>query len=199
MKKVVVDAVNHSISKLMCYCNAPLDFFALCTQCGALNEVIIPDPFELFGLDEKFHLILPDLTRTYLQLQNKLHPDRFPVGSPSQSLAQQYASHINNAYNLLKNPLKRAELLLQKYSPVLSPNELMEQWDLRERLETISTQEEITSFARQTLDSILKTHQSMAQFFETRDYPQASICLARLKFLHRLQDEIQVKKRSFEC
>lgn len=69
--------------------------------------------FELLGLSPAFELDLSSLEAAYFTAQRQFHPDRF-VGKPAVERAQamQRSADINNAYETLKNPLKRAQYLL---------------------------------------------------------------------------------------
>ena len=74
------------------------------------------DYFSLFGLPRTPHLDGGELTQRYRRLQNEMHPDRYVVASTMlRQLSLQQASRINDAYAVLKNPLRRAAYLLSLY------------------------------------------------------------------------------------
>lgn len=64
------------------------------------------DPFSIFGLPRCFDVDLGLLTQRYFERQRYAHPDQL-TGDLILS------SDINRAYVTLKDPLKRAEILLQ--------------------------------------------------------------------------------------
>ena len=67
--------------------------------------------FQLFGLEIEFIIDLPKLSTLYQALQKKVHPDRFAhASSQEQMLAVKKSTLVNDAYQTLKNPLKRAGL-----------------------------------------------------------------------------------------
>lgn len=69
--------------------------------------------FELLGLNPSFMLDLAALEKTYFAEQRKYHPDRFATKPPVEKhAAMQRSVDINNAYNTLKDPLRRAQYLL---------------------------------------------------------------------------------------
>ena len=86
------------------------------------------------------------LADRFFELQKEVHPDRF-ASRPDQEkrLAMQWTTLINTASDTLKSPLKRAIYLLGlrgvelAENPQLPPEFLMEQIELRERLEEIET------------------------------------------------------------
>ena len=69
--------------------------------------------FQLFDIEVSFDVDLNHLSQTYQTLQKTVHPDRFAhASSQDQLLAVQKSAEINDAYQTLKQPLKRAEHIL---------------------------------------------------------------------------------------
>ena len=65
--------------------------------------------FELFNLPMQFDLDIVALEAAYRNVQRLVHPDRFVTASDAEKRAAvQYASLANDAYQTLRNPLKRA-------------------------------------------------------------------------------------------
>lgn len=74
-----------------------------------------PDSFELLGVQRQLNLSLPDLESKFYEQSRKLHPDKFARKSAAeQQQALDASSLLNDAYRTLKDPLKRAEYLLQQ-------------------------------------------------------------------------------------
>jgi molecular chaperone HscB len=70
--------------------------------------------FELFGLPMRFRIDAQALQRAYRDLQRDVHPDRYAGGSDHEKrLALQASARVNEAYRTLKDPVTRAEYLLQ--------------------------------------------------------------------------------------
>ncbi len=65
--------------------------------------------FQKFNLGTSFQIDLTDLEVRYLKLQQQFHPDT----SRDQTEAEINSILINQAYHILKNPIKRAIYLLQ--------------------------------------------------------------------------------------
>jgi molecular chaperone HscB len=100
--------------------------------------------FEIFGLPESFSIDLSDITQRYRQLQQQLHPDRFASGSDQERrLSVQTAALVNEAFQTLKDPVRRGRYLLQlrdvdtgeDADTAMEPAFLMEQMALRESLD----------------------------------------------------------------
>lgn len=72
------------------------------------------DDFELFGLEPRFDLPRGVLDERWRVLQAEVHPDRFAAeGVSAQRLALQWAVRVNEAYQRLKDPLRRAAYLCE--------------------------------------------------------------------------------------
>lgn len=73
------------------------------------------DDFTLFGLTPRQALDRSELDARWRQLQGAAHPDRFAADdAQAQRLAMQWAVRINEAYQRLKDPLKRAAYLCER-------------------------------------------------------------------------------------
>ena len=72
------------------------------------------DDFELFGLPRRFALDRSELDTRWRELQAEVHPDRYAAeGAAAQRVAMQWAVRVNEAYQRLKDPLKRAAYLCE--------------------------------------------------------------------------------------
>lgn len=70
--------------------------------------------FDILSIFPAFDVDLAELESEYFKAQRKYHPDRF-IGKSSEEKMQalQKSADINKAYDVLKNPLKRAQHLLE--------------------------------------------------------------------------------------
>jgi molecular chaperone HscB len=100
--------------------------------------------FELFGLPAAFSVDRAQLDLQWKALQREAHPDRFASeGAAAQRIAMQWSVRINEAYNRLKDPLKRAAYLCElngaavnaENNTSMPPVFLMQQMDWREALD----------------------------------------------------------------
>lgn len=102
------------------------------------------DDFTLFGLPERHAIDRADLDQRWRRLQAEVHPDRFAGdGAAAQRVAMQWAVRVNEAYQRLKDPLRRAAYLCERRgAPVQAENNtampadfLVQQMQWREALE----------------------------------------------------------------
>ena len=70
--------------------------------------------FELFGVPAQFAQDSAALDARWKELQREAHPDRFAAsGTAAQRVAMQWSVRINEAYQRLKQPLRRAAYLCE--------------------------------------------------------------------------------------
>jgi molecular chaperone HscB len=91
---------------------------ALCGACGAPQPVSThgarDDYFAVLGVERRFDLPARELEARYKELSRKLHPDRFAKADPrARRAALQRTVQLNEAWRALKEPLRRAEYLLE--------------------------------------------------------------------------------------
>jgi molecular chaperone HscB len=100
--------------------------------------------FELFGLPRQFAQDRSAIDARWKELQREAHPDKFAAqGAAAQRIAMQWSVRINEAYQRLKDPLRRAAYLCElQGAPINAENNtampaefLMEQMAWREELD----------------------------------------------------------------
>lgn len=113
----------------------------------------MPDPFAALGLPRKFDLDEAELHDRYVKAAAATHPDRFtdPV---DQAEAADRAALLNEAYQTLLDPEKRANALLvtlggaaKEDDNALPPDLLMDMMDVRERMEEAIATEDAAALA----------------------------------------------------
>ena len=158
------------------------------------------DDFTLFGLPRRFALDRAQLDASWRALQTQVHPDRFASeGASAQRLAMQWAVRVNEAYQRLRDPLKRATLLcelagvpIQAESNTAMPGAfLMQQMAWREALENAEgvdevqpLDDEIAAQERRMFDEVQQT------LDERRDAAGAAQIVRALMFVARFRSDI---------
>ncbi|CAH0538814.1 co-chaperone HscB [Vibrio marisflavi] len=160
--------------------------------------------FELFGLPSQFQLDGSLLSSHFRELQKRFHPDKFASASERDRLiAVQKAAQINDAYQVLKHPISRAEYLLSEQGvdirgeqqTLQDPMFLMEQMELREELEEICDKEDaderLFEFEAK-VSKMFKQHISTVESqLDQALWVEAADTIRKLKFVDKLKNEIE--------
>ncbi|MDM3870117.1 Fe-S protein assembly co-chaperone HscB [Porticoccus sp. W117] len=168
--------------------------------------------FEILGISESFTVDLLVLSERYRELQQQFHPDRY-ADKPERerNLAVQWSATINQAFDTLKSPLKRAQYLLERQgldstgeSTVSSdPMFLMTQMELRESLADVRDNND--PFAaldelRSRVSSDYRDQQaSFAQYYDAGEYDSALDTVAKMQFSSKLLAEMELLEEDLDA
>ncbi|QGM80437.1 Fe-S protein assembly co-chaperone HscB [Otariodibacter oris] len=170
------------------------------------------NPFSLFELPVQFSVDTTLLSERYLSLQKSLHPDNFVAHSAQeQRLAMQKSAEINDALQVLKNPILRAEAIIQYYTNAeqdveqKSTNDvtfLMQQMEWREKLEEIEAEkneDELSAFTSEIENIQQSILMQLEKELNEQQWAQASLTTDKLRFIKKLMVEIeQVEEKLFD-
>jgi len=168
--------------------------------------------FSLFGLPVSYDVDKTSLTRKYRELQKAVHPDKFSNSTEQERLlAIHKASQVNDGYEVLKSPLRRAQYLLELNDIVANDNAtisdpyfLMQQMEIRESLESATKNTDPLSALDEVLDQIDAMFNKLlseikSKFSESEpDYVAISEVVLKLQFFNRLKSEAESQLASFE-
>ena len=159
--------------------------------------------FALFGVPMQFAQDRAQLDARWKELQREAHPDKFAAQGPAaQRLAMQWSVRINEAYQRLKDPLKRASYLCELHgAPINAENNtampavfLMQQMEWREALEDAESIEDLDKIALESRtdghEQLLKIEQSLDQ---KKDFPEAAQQVRSLMFIERFAREVDAR------
>ena len=160
--------------------------------------------FALFGVPEQFAQDAAQLAERWKTLQKEAHPDRFAAqGAAAQRVAMQWSVRINEAYQRLKDPLKRAAYLCELHgAPIRAEDNtampaafLMQQMEWREALEDASGQAAIDALD----DEVQAARRTMLarcqQLIDTDgNYPEAAQQVRALMFVARFSGDIDRRR-----
>ena len=165
--------------------------------------------FHLLGLPIAFDLNPSQLEKKYFELQRQYHPDRVAhkPAEERQVLLQQSMS-INEAYQALKSPLKRAQHLLklqgiavntEKDSIKPSQELLLENMEWREKLQEADDRCDIVSLEEKAEAQRHETLSSLSQAFAADKYDRAAQLALRLRYLEKFLEESHlIKQKKYE-
>ena len=159
--------------------------------------------FELFGLAQKFNQDRAAIDARWKELQREAHPDKFAAqAAAAQRIAMQWSVRINEAYQRLKDPLKRAAYLCElNGAPVNAENNtampagfLMQQIEWREALDEAKTAENILKIALQAnkygRKQLLKIEQNIDS---ENNFKLAVEHVRALMFVERFVTEVEAR------
>lgn len=186
-------------------CHGPVAGESLfCATCGAIQPPGQADHFARFGLPAGFAVDPLQVDRAYFERQRLLHPDRFATRTPRErALSQQQATALNEAYETLKDPLRRADYLLHLRRDgaapegchlVNDPALLTEALELREALAEAESAGEVAALARRVAGDIEDCHAELAGAFAADDCEHASQLTTRLKYLRKLAEDCRTRR-----
>jgi len=166
--------------------------------------------FQIFGILEGFEVDVAALEERYRELQREVHPDRFARASQAeQRVSMQLATRVNEAYQTLKSPLRRAEYLLQLngIDPEFETNTAMPteflsgEMERRERLEEAVAASDwqrliaLSSDLRTEAEALLR---AIDRQLEAKNWKEAAETLRQLKFLEKFGEEIGAAEEKLE-
>jgi molecular chaperone HscB len=159
--------------------------------------------FELFEIPAQFDQDRSVLDAKWKDLQREAHPDKFAAqGAAAQRIAMQWSVRINEAYNRLKDPLKRATYLCELNSaPIeahtntaMPPAFMMMQIEWREALEEAETAEELEQIELQTANYKREQLSKIEHCIDVKhDYAAAANEVRALMFVARFVGEIEAR------
>ncbi|MFO7603013.1 MAG: co-chaperone HscB [Gammaproteobacteria bacterium] len=166
--------------------------------------------FQLFELPVSFAIDMEQLTQRYREIQRTVHPDRYANGSDQERrLAMQRTAQLNEAFQVLKNPLSRARYMLElqgvdfnnERDTQQDPLFLMEQMELREALEELPAASDPLGVISQTLETIQAREKQLFAEIQThldssgeQDQKAAKAIVHKLQFMHKLRQEAEDKE-----
>ena len=157
--------------------------------------------FEIFDLAPGFALDRAALDARWKDLQREAHPDRFATADAlAQRQAMQWSVRINEAYQRLKDPLKRAAYLCElNGAPIQAENNtampaafLMQQMQWREDLDEAAGEVDLSRMADEVAAArrdLLTELQVTAD--ERRDYPALAQQVRALMFVERFARDVE--------
>ena len=186
-------------------CHGPVGRVALfCHVCGALQPPDRSDHFRRLGLSPRFDLDEKDLQRRYVAFQQRLHPDRFAGKSKKERvLAEQHTVSLNEAYDALKDPLRRGAYLLQlagRAAPteeartIDDPGLLMETLERREALSEAASLAAVAALAGQAAKDEAQALAELKVAFAADDLDTATRVLTRLRYLKKFAEEARARR-----
>lgn len=166
------------------------------------------DDFELFGLVRRFGQDRTAIDARWKDLQRQAHPDKFAdQGAAAQRVAMQWSVRINEAYQRLKDPLKRAAYLCElNGAPVNAENNtamptafLMQQMAWREELDEAQGAQDLERISQQVQRAKRDMLQDIERLIDDQQaFDQAVAQVRALMFVERFEDDVNTRLDQIE-
>lgn len=158
--------------------------------------------FALFQMPAGFDIDSQQLDAAYRELQGRVHPDKFVSATDAEKrVAMQWATRANEAYQTLKNPLKRAAYFCElngvdlgiESNTAMPPAFLMQQMEWREALNDARAAKDIA--ALEQLENELGTQRGeqltqLSHLFLQEQFSEAGERVRQLMFVEKFGEEI---------
>ena len=164
--------------------------------------------FVLFDVLPKFAQDRAALDARWKDLQREAHPDKFAAqGATAQRLAMQWSVRINEAYQRLKDPLKRAAYLCELGgAPVDAENNtamptqfLMQQMEWRESLDAAGSLAAVEALQAEVTASKRDLLQKLEQLLDRQHDPAQAVGQVRaLMFIERFCADMDLRLERLE-
>ncbi len=170
--------------------------------------------FSLFGLPVGYQVDRKLLAERYRELQRVLHPDRFASASDHERrLSMQQAIRVNEAFETLKDPLRRGRYLLELNgidADAVKGNThdtlfLMEQMELREQLESAVDAPDPFAVIGSLLSEVRNRIRTLADQLDhcfrdpiPENLEQATDLLRKMQFLQKLAENAESLEAELE-
>lgn len=161
------------------------------------------DDFTLFGVPARFAQERAALDARWKDLQREAHPDRFAAqGTAAQRVAMQWSVRINEAYQRLKDPLRRAAYLCElRGAPIRAEDNtrmpadfLMQQMQWRESLDDAGDEAALDALASELAVARRAALLAIGVALDERDDPQAAADqVRRLMFIERFARDVEAR------
>ena len=159
------------------------------------------DDFELFGVPRRFAQERSALDARWKELQREAHPDRHAAsGGAAQRQAMQWSVRINEAYQRIKDPMRRAAYLCELHgAPIRAEDNtampadfLMQQMEWREALEEADSLAQVEALEDQVRQARRVALERCADLIDQQqDFAGAARQVRALMFIARFALDIE--------
>ena len=159
--------------------------------------------FELFDIPMRFAQDRARLDARWKELQREAHPDKFAAqGAAAKRVAMQWSVRINEAYQRLKDPLRRASYLCELHgAPInaenntaMPPDFLLRQIAWREALDDAENAGDLDEIGLQANTGKREKLSNIEQMLDMdHDYTAAAQQVRSLMFIERFASEVDAR------
>ena len=158
------------------------------------------DPFELFGLKKSIKIDINLLEERLLELQSKVHPDKFINGSEKdKTISHNLSSKINESYNLLLDNVSRINQILKNTGYKINEESksfedksvLIEIMDLQSECLLLDTVEQKNKMIKKINEIIDNTIEEILKKFNLKQYVDVYKLNIKLSYLEKMKKNLK--------
>ncbi|MDM0044053.1 Fe-S protein assembly co-chaperone HscB [Variovorax dokdonensis] len=159
--------------------------------------------FELFDVPATFAQDRAVLDARWKELLREAHPDRVAAqGAVAQRVAMQWSVRINEAYQRLKDPIKRAAYLCRlngvtidaEHNTAMPTDFLMQQMAWREQLDETGDAAGLQALQDEVDDARRRGLSSLDWLIDEKgDFAQAAAQVRALMFIERFGEDVEAR------
>ena len=155
--------------------------------------------FDIYEIEPSFSISENELKKKYLVLQKKFHPDRFAHSRiEEQKTALINSSLINDAYQVLKDDIRRAKYLLEcngvEITNHTNPAFLMKQMEYEEKIEDHSNDKnQLLSIQKELQEELDQYKDNLTVDFDKKNFDRATNQINEFIFIDKLHLKIKEK------
>ncbi|KHN77100.1 Iron-sulfur cluster co-chaperone protein HscB, mitochondrial [Toxocara canis] len=172
-----------------------------CPACSAIQPLENENFFDYLGVRPSFDVDVSVLKKHFLELQSRIHPDKFSRCSKKEKeISELCSSYLNDAYHTLTEPLRRAQYLLKLRGEGTNPEEtassgefLVEMMELNEEADSLDSQAEINEMLKRIDDRIDILCAQFKEDFESGRTSAAKEAVVKMTFFYRLRANLNKK------
>ena len=159
--------------------------------------------FKLFDVPATFVQDRSALDARWKSLQHEVHPDRFAAQGPAaQRIAMQWSVRINEAYQRLKDPVRRATYLCELHGAPVNAEDntampaefLTQQMEWRESLDEAADEADLDRLRAEVASTRARALSSLDSLIDEKgDHAAAAGQVRALMFIERFAEELDAR------
>lgn len=165
----------------------------------AVESHFISNPFEVFNLPPRFAIDQRALDHAYFEMQRNHHPDQTKDDG-------EYSSMLNSAYQTLKNPVKRAAVLLdivglpipgQEGDSISAGVVLLEIFDFQEAIMACESADEARRIKSELEEMYVEEQHTFSELFDQGSLDDLPESYIKLCYVDKLMKQIFEAEHQF--
>ncbi|VDK43342.1 unnamed protein product [Anisakis simplex] len=172
-----------------------------CPSCSAIQP-LQENFFDYLGVRASFDVDTSLIKKHFLQLQSQIHPDKFTRCSMKEKEISEFcSSYLNDAYQTLTEPLRRAKYLLELKGQSCNAEEtttsngdfMLLMMELNEEADSLQTEDEVKRMIAKVDENIDQLCLQFKNHFESQQMNAAKEDVLKMNFFYRLRANLNKK------